>query len=82
MTAWGSTLYGVCMYVCMHSMAWIERRELVISKMCISCALSQVIHLEPSPVLVLQVQVNEFDGYVPLCFNVLLGINLTFLVLE
>ena len=70
-----------CVHVRMH--AWHGLKgELVISKMCISCALSQVIHLEPSPVLVLQVQVNEFDGYVPLCFNVLLGINLTFLVFE
>lgn len=81
MTAWGSTLYGVCMYVCMHARHGLKG-ELVISKMCISCALSQVIHLEPSPVLVLQVQVNEFDGYVPIWFNVLLGINLMFLVLE
>ena len=46
----------------------------MISKVYISCALSQVIHLEPSPVL--QFQVNEF------WCGVLLGINLTFLVLE
>ena len=81
MTAWG-LLYMVCActYACT---AWHGLKgELAISKMCISCALSQVIHLEPSPVLVLQVQVNEFDGYVPICFNVLLGINLPFLVLE